>query len=371
MTNRKNILNSLRRVESGRVAFDFVFSPAQLDKFEQKTGRSDYQEYFDFPIRTVELDPTVLRTDFTRFYSGLPAGTRPLDWNPEWGIMGAPGPTAHFQEMLHPMAGFEKVEEIESYPWPDFLADYRWENVPARFAEIKSRDLICSAFMEMTLFEISWYLRGMDRFMEELLCGEDIATALLDRITAIRVGMAQRYAAAGADILMLGDDVATQIDMMISPQLWRETIKPRLAQVIAAAKAAHPDILIFYHGDGNMARIVPELIEIGVEILNPVQPECMDPFEMKRLYGDRLAFWGCVGTQTTLPFGTPESIRATCRALIERVGAGGGLLLAPTHTIEPDVPWENVMAFVDAVREQSGDGLSRRTDAAADGERAV
>ena len=212
--------------------------------------------------------------------------------------------------------------------------------------------------MEMTIFEISWYLRGMDRFMEELLCGEEIATALLDRITTIRVGMAQRYAAAGADILMLGDDVATQIDMMISPQLWRETIKPRLAQVIAAAKAENPEILIFYHGDGNMARIIPELIEIGVEILNPVQPECMDPFEMKRLYGGQLSFWGCVGTQTTLPFGTPESIRANCRELIERVGAGGGLLLAPTHTIEPEVPWENIMAFVDAVREQSRPGPS-------------
>ena len=358
MIYRQHILNSLRRIEAGRVACSFVFSPFQLDEFERRTGRRDYEEYFEFPIRAVQLDPTRLRTDYTRFYSELPAGTRPLDWNPEWGIMGAPGPTAHFQEMLHPMAGFERVEEVDRYPWPDFLEGYRWENVPARIAEIKSRDLVCAASMEMTIFEISWYLRGMDRFMEELLCGEEIATALLDRITTIRVGMAQRYAAAGADILMLGDDVATQIDMMISPQLWRETIKPRLAQVIAAAKAENPEILIFYHGDGNMARIIPELIEIGVEILNPVQPECMDPFEMKRLYGGQLSFWGCVGTQTTLPFGTPESIRANCRELIERVGAGGGLLLAPTHTIEPEVPWENIMAFVDAVREQSRPGPS-------------
>jgi uroporphyrinogen decarboxylase len=268
--------------------------------------------------------------------------------------MGAPGPTAHFQEMLHPMAKFDSVSQVEEYPWPDFLADYRWEELGGRIRGLQSRDLVCSAFMEMTLFEIAWYLRGMDLFMEELIGGEPLAEALLDKLTAIRIGMATRYAQAGADILMLGDDVATQIDMMISPQLWRETLKPRLARVIAAAKAAKPDILIFYHGDGNMARIVPELIEIGVEILNPVQPECMDPFEMKDLYGDRLAFWGCVGTQTTLPFGTPESIRAVCGELISRVGAGGGLLLAPTHTIEPDVPWDNVMAFVDAVREQGG-----------------
>lgn len=354
MTSRENTLRALRRQQPDSVGFDFVLSPALLEEFQRRTGRDDYPEYFEFPIRTIELDPTRLTTDYSVFYDELPPGTRPLDWNPEWGIMGTPGPTAHFQEMLHPMAKFDSVSQVEDYPWPDFLANYRWEDLGARIRGLQSRDLVCSAFMEMTLFEIAWYLRGMDLFMEELIGGEPLAEALLDKLTAIRIGMATRYAQAGADVLMLGDDVATQIDMMISPQLWRETLKPRLARVIAAAKAAKPDILIFYHGDGNMARIVPELIEIGVEVLNPVQPECMDPFEMKDLYGDRLAFWGCVGTQTTLPFGTPESIRATCRDLISRVGAGGGLLLAPTHTIEPDVPWENVMAFVDAVREQGG-----------------
>ena len=137
---------------------------------------------------------------------------------------------------------------------------------------------------------------------------------------------------------------------MISPALWRSTLKPRLAEVIRAAKAANPDILIFYHGDGNMERIIPELIEIGVEILNPVQPECMDPVRMKQLFGDKLAFWGCIGTQTTMPFETPQEVKETVRRLIKSVGEGGGLLLAPTHTLEPDVPWENVEAFLEAVR---------------------
>ncbi|MFA7345532.1 MAG: uroporphyrinogen decarboxylase family protein [Terrimicrobiaceae bacterium] len=353
MTNRENILSALRRKQPEKVGFDFVLSPALLEEFKRRTGREDYQEYFGFPIRTIELDPTRLKTDYTGFYDALPAGTRPLDWNPEWGIMGAPGPTAHFQEMLHPMAKFDSASQVAQYPWPDFLADYRWENLSSRISSIKSRDLVCAAFMEMTLFEIAWYLRGMDLFMEELLCGEEMAAVLLDRLTEIRTGMASRYASAGADVLMLGDDVATQIDMMISPQLWCQELKPRLARVIAAAKAGNPDILIFYHGDGNMARIVPDLIEIGVEILNPVQPECMDPIEMKRLYGDRLAFWGGVGTQTTLPFGSPDEVRRKCRELILTVGAGGGLLLAPTHTIEPDVPWENVEAFLDSVRQQA------------------
>jgi uroporphyrinogen decarboxylase len=265
--------------------------------------------------------------------------------------MGAPGPTAHFQEMLHPMARFESVQQVLDYPWPDWLADYRWEHVPARVAQLKSRDLVVCAFMEMTLFELAWYLRGMDGFMEELLGEEEIATTLLDKLTEIRVGMARRYAQSGVDVLMLGDDVATQVDMMISPALWRATLKPRLAQVIGAAKVVNPEILIFYHGDGNMERIIPELIEIGVEILNPVQPECMDPRRMKELYGDRLAFWGCIGTQTTMPFSTAAEIQQTVHQLIEVVGKGGGLLLAPTHTLEPDVPWTNVEAFLAAVNQ--------------------
>jgi len=206
--------------------------------------------------------------------------------------------------------------------------------------------------MEMTIFEIAWYLRGMDLFMEDLIGGEDIAHELIRRLTGIRVEMARRYAAAGADLLMLGDDVATQIDMMISPALWRDTLKPHLARVIRAAKEVNPDILIFYHGDGNMERILPDLIEIGVEVLNPVQPECMEPVKMKERYGDRLAFWGCLGTQTTMPFGTPEDVKRVVRHLIQTVGQGGGLFLAPTHVLEPDVPWENVEAFVEAVRDQ-------------------
>ncbi len=109
--------------------------------------------------------------------------------------------------------------------------------------------------------------------------------------------------------------------------------------------------LIFYHTDGNPTEVVEDLIEIGVEILNPVQPECVDPAEYKRRYGDRLAFWGTIGIQHTLPFGTRGGGPAEVRTRIETVGRGGGLLLGPSHVIEPEVPWENVLALVEAVRE--------------------
>ena len=351
MTNRENVLRALRRENPERIPFEFVLCPSHIEEFKKRTGKKNYLEYYGFPIRYVELNETKKKTDFSKYYDKLPDNVRPLDWNPEWGIMGVACSTAHFQEMLHPMAGFESVEEIIEYPFPDFNEDYRWEGMNEKVGELINNDLIAVAFMQMTIFEIAWYLRGMESLMVDMLANEEFAETLFHKITEIRIGMADKYARAGVDILMLGDDVSTQLDMMMNPELWKKMLKPRLAKVIKTAKEVKPDILVFYHGDGNLQKIIPELMDIGVDILNPIQPECMSPFEIKELYGDKLSFWGTLGTQTTLPFGTPEEVREACRVLIEKVGKGGGLLLAPTHMVEPDVPWENVQAFIDAIRE--------------------
>jgi len=139
--------------------------------------------------------------------------------------------------------------------------------------------------------------------------------------------------------------------MMISPEIWRKWLKPRLAKVIDAAKSANRSVIISYHSDGVILPIIEELIEIGVDVLNPVQPECMDPAKIKALYGSRLAFSGTIGTQTTLPFCTPDEVRKVVKERIETVGKGGGLFIGPSHTLEPEVPWKNVVAFVEAVEE--------------------
>ncbi|MDR2552791.1 MAG: hypothetical protein LBD31_06490 [Treponema sp.] len=352
MTNRENLIRALRRDHPRRVPFDMTLCPAHIETLKKKTGLEDYHTYFEFPYRYVELNPTTAKNDYTRYYRNLPAAARPLSWNPEWGVFALPGSIAHFEEMLHPMEHFEGAEEIAAYPFPDYNEDYRWEGMDAKIAALKEQDLIAIAFMQMTIFEVAWYLRGIENFMIDLVDdNRDFAETLLDTITGIRIGMAKKYAGAGIDILMLGDDVSTQLDMMISPDLYRELIKPRLAKVIKAARDVKPGILIFYHGDGNLQAIIPDLIEAGVDILNPVQPECMDPALIKAQYGSRLSFWGTIGTQTTLPFGSAGEVKEAVKKSIETVGAGGGLLIAPTHMIEPDVPWENIEAFIEAVKE--------------------
>ena len=349
MTKRENMLRALRRDGPESVPFDFELCTSQKKRFKERFGTENYREYFDFPMRYIELHPSKHVNDYSRYYQDVSGPIEPLEWNPEWGVMGQSGSLAHFQHMLHPMQKFETIDEIYEYPLPDMTAPYRWDGLKEINQGLIGQGYATGAFMEMTIFELAWYMRGMEEIMMGFYEDPDFNNALFDRITDLRIEMARLYARTGVDILMLGDDVSTQLDMMMSPDLWRSTLKPRMKKIIDSARTEKPDILIFYHGDGNLFKIIPDLIEIGVDVLNPVQPECVDPFEVKRLYGDRLSFWGCVGTQTTMPFGTRDEIFDVCRRLILEVGKGGGLLLAPTHTIEPEVPFENIEAYLQAV----------------------
>jgi uroporphyrinogen decarboxylase len=152
-------------------------------------------------------------------------------------------------------------------------------------------------------------------------------------------------------VLSLGDDVSMQTGMMMSPDIWRLYFKPRMARLIESVRRIKPDLHILYHSDGNPEMIFDELIEIGVTVLNPIQPECMDPAEIKRKYGHKAAFWGAIGIQHTLPFGSPGDVRDEVRLRMETIGKGGGYIVGATHVIAPEVPWANLKALYDAIDE--------------------
>jgi len=348
MNPRERALTALNRRVPDKVPHTLSFTPPMLEQFRRRTGADDPAAYFDPEVRHVGIRPTQLETDFTPFLGELP----PKAWVNEWGIGHVPGSLYHFEDYVHPLRNATSVQDILNYPFPDVTADYRYEGLTERVAAWHERGYAVAAgppHYSGTLFECAWILRSMEELLSDLLLNPDMAAALLDWLTQSAIESAVRLARAGVDVLSTGDDVGTQRGMMMSPELWRRWFKPRMAEIIAAAKSVHGDLLVFYHSDGNIEPIIPDLIEIGVDILNPVQPECMDPAHLKREYKDDLAFWGTIGTQTTMPFGTPDQVRATVKERIETVGQGGGLLLAPTHVLEPDVPWENVLAFIDAV----------------------
>jgi uroporphyrinogen decarboxylase len=352
-TPRQRVLTALNREEPDRVPFELFLglTPSLMETFVAKTGHLDPAEYWNAPVRSVAHRPTPefeLWRTYARYYpEQLPAGSSISSF----GVVGTYGSTEHFRRKLCPLKDATRVEEAVDYPLPDPTNPARYAHLKPAMEALQARGLAVQGELYVTIFETAWSIRGFEEMLTDLVLRPDFAEALFERLTALRVVEAQQMAEAGVDVLRLGDDVASQAGMLMSPALWRTWFKPRMARIIEAARAVKPDIHLFYHSDGNCRAIVPDLIEIGVTVLNPVQPECMDPAELKQAFGDRLAFWGTVGTQSTMPHGTPEQVRAVVRERIETVGKGGGLLISPSHTLEPDVPWQNVLAFVEAVEE--------------------
>ena len=135
----------------------------------------------------------------------------------------------------------------------------------------------------------------------------------------------------------------------MSPKHWRRYLKPRMANFIAELKAINPEVKVAYHSDGFIYPILPELIEIGLDILNPVQPASMDPAQIKKDFGQKLCFWGSIDEQHTLPFGKPEDVRAEVLTRLRTIGENGGLILGPTHHVQLDTPIENFWALIETV----------------------
>ena len=351
MLPRERLLTACRRGQPDRVPYIFSVTPPMQETFERETGATDIAEYFAFDCRSVGVGPTRKQTDFRPYFADveLPSNTC-ID---EWGVAQTPPAvddpmTLHFRHSISPLRHATTIAEVEAFPLPDLDAGYRFEGMAATVAAYKARGLAVQGGLGFSTFDHSWLIRGIDQFMMDMVSNPLMAAAIMDRVLVILRNTVRKYVEAGVDIVIWGEDVGTERAMMISPRLWRRMIKPRFHSMIQAAKEVNPEVVIWYHSCGNIEPIIPDLIEIGVEVLNPIQPEAMDPARLKALYGDRLAFWGGVSVQRTMPFGAPTQVRAEVKERIETVGRNGGYVIAPAHTLEPEVPWQNVLAFVQA-----------------------
>ena len=347
MTPRERVLTAMSRRKPDKVPKTAGFTPAIQAKFEEATGATDPGAYFGFEVAGVGFRGPRETPDFSRYYpGGLPEGTGIS----EYGTAHVPGSFHHFFRLQFPLRDATTLSELKDFPWPDYTPEYRHQHLEAEVAALHDRGFYVQGGVGH-IYENAWQITSMEKLLTDFTLAPEQAAFVLDHITEDRAAMARRFAEAGCDGLLTGDDVGMQHTLMMSPDTWRKWLKPRWAQVYAVAREVKPDLQIFYHSDGNIEAIIPDLIEIGLDILNPVQPECMDPAALKREYGNHLAFWGCIGTQTTMPFGTPSEVRQVVKWTIENVGGDGGLLLAPTHVLEPDVPWANIQALFDAIEE--------------------
>jgi uroporphyrinogen decarboxylase len=274
------------------------------------------------------------------------------DYVDEWGIGWHPSPyetpfgRGFYTEIArHPLAD---DEAIDSYKPPDPGRPALYEAAERAVREFRQEFWVCGATVT-TIFETAWALRGLERLMMDFLLAPDLAEAVLEFPFRYHLAAAKKLTALGIDMLWIGDDVGGQKGMVISPQTWRRFLKPRLAAFIAEVKAVNPKLVVAYHSDGAIDDIIPELIDIGLDVLNPVQPLCMDPAELKRKYGRRLCFWGSIDEQRTLPFGTPETVRNEVLKRLRTIGSGGGLIIGPTHHVQLDTPMENFWSMVNTV----------------------
>lgn len=260
------------------------------------------------------------------------------------GVWRRRGTFYHFTHRESPLREAQLLEEIEAFPIE--TQDGWREDHMADAVKAHHRNGLYVMMGAGHIYEDSWQIRGYEQFLTDLLTQPEWAESILERITRRNINRAEAAARAGVDMLQSGDDIANQQTMMFNPDLWRRVLKSRWERVYRAARRINPDIAIWYHSDGNITEVIEDLIEIGVTVLNPLQPECIDVEEVCRRYGDRLLFDGAIGTQSTFPWGTPEEMRRTVRR--RREVFGGRLMLSPTHVLEPEVPPENVVAFYEA-----------------------
>ena len=264
------------------------------------------------------------------------------------GVLEIPGSSYHFTRYVSPLRNADSISDLEDFEYPN-VDNFTEDHMKAEVENIHKRNMVAGSHITH-MYEDSWQIRGYEPFLMDMISEPEMCEYILDRICDRNIKKAEAAARAGVDVIFTGDDVANQRTLMFSIDMWRRFMKSRWAKVYEAARRIKSDIQIWYHSDGCIEEIIPELIEIGVTILNPVQPECMDPVKIKNLYGKRIVIDGTIGTQTTMPFGSTNDVKNNVRNMKEKLGYDGALILSPTHVLEPEVPLENIAAFIEECR---------------------
>jgi uroporphyrinogen decarboxylase len=272
------------------------------------------------------------------------------EWGVRWKWVTNAEGGRYTEAIAHPLDG---KTNLSQYSFPDPL---RSSMLPIyqETAELVQRYGTTHAVfgsLYQTIFEAAWLLRGMQNLLTDMASNKDFAHQLFDHLLDYSLIAGREMIAQGIDVLWLGDDFGTQNSMLISPKMWREFIKERYACLISEYKNQNPALKIAYHCDGFIEPIIQDLIDIGLDILNPVQPLSMNPADIKRRFGDRLSFWGTVDVQHTFPFGSVQDIEDEVRERLRTVAPGGGLILCSAHRVQPGTPIENILAYYRTARE--------------------
>ncbi len=377
LTPRERVLTALDHREPDRVPIVIGASNATgmkmppYRRIAELIGVEPSGRYiYDWPeLGTASLDEVTLRrlgSDVRGVFDAFPAAVRERratrdphsPFIDDWGSGQVEIGDGAWFPGVHPLADATTVAEIEAYPWPDMDDPTRVAHVRAAAARLRETNEFAVMVTPWLLFpfERAFAMQGMEDFLPNMAANPELAEALLRRITDLCVrlmGHVLDECGDAVDIVKIGDDLGTQQGPMISPAMYRRMLKPLHAELIAAIRA-RSGARVFFHSCGDVSTLVDDFVEIGIDILNPIQTATgglADLAALKRRHGDHLTFCGAIDTQAILPRGTVDQVWAEVRRVISALGPGGGYLLAAVHTIADEVPGENVLAMVDAALE--------------------
>lgn len=376
-TGRQRVLAALAHEEPDRVPFVLGVGNATGIKMATYRGVKDLlgvespdRYLYDWPeLGTAEADDeTLVRlgVDVRGVWDLEPASvldanrTRPPHSNyvNSWGSGASEIRPGEWFPNVCPMASATTITEIEDYPWPDMDDPSRVAHVAGSAAALAAdgRHAIMATPWLLFPLERAFAMQGMDTFLMNLALYPDFAEALLWRILeSCQTLMGHFLGELGpnVDIIKIGDDLGTQESLLMSPAMYRSILKPIHAEFIRFIKN-RTDAQIFFHTDGDVFPLIDDLVEIGVDILNPIQTSAgkmSDLVELKRRWGEQLTFCGAIDTQRVLPLGTPDEVADEVKRVVEILAPGGGFMVCSVHTVMDDVPPENVIAMAEAVKE--------------------
>ena len=364
MTSRERVLCALAHEEPDRVPVFFGTSgvttmlvPA-YDRLKAHLGLAGETISFWRAMQYAIIDEEVLQ----RFGSDgrmLVPGPAPARNEREladdgfvdgWGISWRRTAGGFYYESFDPPLARVGIDDIDAYPWPDLAHPSRFVGLEEKARAIQAEGYAVVGLSGASPFETCGMLRGLENWMVDLAADPGFAIALLKRVNDLQLTALEallREAGPLLDLVVISDDLASQSAPLISPTMYRELIKPFHAELIAAIRRGS-QAKVFYHSCGNVRLLIEDLIEVGVDVLNPVQVSSAgleDTGRLKQDFGRRISFCGAIDTQSVLPCGTPAEVRAEVRRRIADLAPGGGYLLAAVHCIQPDVPTENVIAM--------------------------
>jgi len=261
----------------------------------------------------------------------------------------------YYDMIEHPLAG-KNIEELRDYEWPDPAKTMNLSGVREKAKNLKESNeyLLVGDMIDTGIFEPCWYLRGFENFLVDLLTDVDFVTTLLEGMYNYQLkkySLFLQEVGEFLDVIFVGDDLATAESVIMSPKTYREIIKPYHQEYFKNLKKMAPQAQLLYHSCGSIFSFIPDLIEVGVDILNPVQVSAqnMNTKTLKEKFGEELSFWGAIDTTRVLPQGTEEEVKREVRKRIDDLGPEG-YVLTSVHDIQPDVPPENIVAMFEEAK---------------------